>query len=61
MFGSRFFWELVDKAIAESASMQFGAMDGTGIFYSYIQCASEKVTEVLDIVNGIFQNLAKDA
>lgn len=58
--GSRFFWELVDKAIAESASMQFGAMDGTGIFYSYIQCASEKVTEVLDIVNGIFRSLSKD-
>lgn len=58
--GSRFFWELVDKAIAESASMQFGAMDGTGIFYSYFQCASEKAKEVLDIINGIFRSLSKD-
>jgi predicted Zn-dependent peptidase len=27
--GSRFFWELVDKALAEAASMSYGAMDGT--------------------------------
>ncbi|MEJ2048868.1 MAG: insulinase family protein, partial [Calditrichota bacterium] len=36
--GSRFFWEIVDKAVAETASMQFGAMDGTGAFCSYIRC-----------------------
>ena len=58
--GSRFFWELVDKAIAETATMQFGAMDGTGAFCSYIRCASEKSAMVLDIINGIFQNLYKD-
>ncbi len=58
--GSRFFWELVDKALAESASMQFGAMDGTGTFYTYIRCSTENVTKVLDIVNGIFQNLSKN-
>ena len=58
--GSRFFWELVDKALAETASMQFGAMDGTGIFYSYIRCSSENVTKVLDIVRNIFESLSKD-
>ncbi len=58
--GSRFFWELVDKALAEAASMQFGAMDGTGIFYSYIRCSSENVTKVLDIVRNIFDSLSKD-
>ncbi len=58
--GSRFFWELVDKALAESASMQFGPMDGTGAFYSYIRCSSEKVTRVLDTVRGIFSRLVKD-
>ncbi len=56
--GSRFFWELVDKALAEAASMQFGAMDGTGAFCSYIRCSSENVTKVLDIVRGIFDDLA---
>jgi predicted Zn-dependent peptidase len=58
--GSRFFWELVDKALAEAASMQFGAMDGTGVFSSYIRCSGENVTKVLDIVKGIFDDLACD-
>ncbi|MDD5327991.1 MAG: pitrilysin family protein [Phycisphaerae bacterium] len=56
--GSKFFWELVDKALAEAAVMQFGAMDGTGIFCSYISCCSENVSKVLDTVKGIFENLA---
>jgi predicted Zn-dependent peptidase len=58
--GSRFFWELVDKALAEAASMQFGAMDGTGAFCSYIRCSSENVTRVLDIVKSIFDDLVRD-
>ena len=55
--GSRFFWELVDKALAEAATMQFGGMDGTGVFCSYIRCGSENVTKVLATVKGIFQSL----
>ncbi len=58
--GSRFFWELVDKALAEAATMQFGAMDGTGAFYSYISCSTSKVGQVLDIVGGIFRSLSKE-
>jgi predicted Zn-dependent peptidase len=58
--GSRFFWELVDKALAETATMQFGAMDGTGIFCSYMQCSSENVGKVLDIIRGIFDDLARE-
>ncbi len=57
--GSRFFWELVDKALAETATMQFGAMDGTGAFCSYIRCSSENATKVLDIIRGIFESLSK--
>ena len=55
--GSRFFWELVDKALAETATMQFGPMDGTGTFCSYILCAKNNVKRVLDIVRGIFSSL----
>lgn len=58
--GSRFFWELVDKALAEAASMQFGAMDGTGVFCSYIRCGREHVETVLATVSGIFENLSKE-
>jgi len=57
--GSRFFWELVDKALAEEATMQFGAMDGTGIFCSYISCSSENVSKVLDTIKSIFESLSK--
>jgi predicted Zn-dependent peptidase len=58
--GSRFFWELVDKALAESASMQFVPMDGTGVFCSYIRCSSDNVTKVLDIVKNIFNDLTSN-
>jgi predicted Zn-dependent peptidase len=57
--GSRFFWELVDKALAEEATMQFGAMDGTGVFCSYINCSSENVSKVLDTVKSIFESLSR--
>lgn len=58
--GSRFFWELVDKAIADIAAMQFGAMDGTGVFYSYLRCGSDKVDKATEIVNGIFSDISKN-
>jgi len=57
--GSRFFWELVDKALAEAATMQFAPMDGTGAFYSYIRCSSKNVSRVLDIVGSIFSSLSE--
>jgi predicted Zn-dependent peptidase len=57
--GSRYFWELVDKALAEAAAMQFGAMDGTGTFCSYIRCSSENVAKVLDTVRGVFKSLSE--
>jgi len=46
--------------LAEIATMIFGAMDGTGLFYSYIRCSSENVSKVLDIVRGIFQILSEN-
>ena len=58
--GSRFFWELVDKALAEAATMQFGPMDGTGTLYSYIRCNNKSVSQVLGIVRDIFSNLAQN-
>ena len=57
--GSRFFWELVDKALAEEAAMHLGAMDGTGVFLTYIQCSPQNVNTVLDIVNRIFCEVAQ--
>jgi len=58
--GSRYFWELVDKALAEAAVMQFEAMDGTGVFCSYIRCGKENVSQVLETVAGVFANISKN-
>jgi len=58
--GSRFFWELVDKALAEEATMHFGPMDGTGTLYSYILCSSKNVSRVLGVVRDIFDSLSGD-
>ena len=55
--GSRYFWELVDKALAETATMQFASMDGTGALFSYIRCGNENVAKVLDTVSEIFESL----
>jgi len=57
--GSRYFWGLVDKALAETAVMQFEAMDGTGLFCSYIRCGSRNVSHVLETVAGVFADIAK--
>lgn len=58
--GSRFFWEIVDNALAETAAMHAGTMDGTGIFYSYISCGCENVDKVLATVERIFESLSTD-
>jgi predicted Zn-dependent peptidase len=58
--GSRLFWELVDKALAETATMQFGPMDGTGALVSLLRCSSNNVPKVLDIVGDVFHDLSKD-
>lgn len=57
--GSRFFWELVDKALVEAATMQFAPMDGTGTLYSYVCCSSKNVSKVLDIIKRIFNDLSR--
>ena len=57
VYGSRYFWELIDNAVAQNAVMQYGAMDGTGALYSYFQCGKENVDKVLNIVNSIFKDI----
>ena len=59
-YGSRFYWELVDKALAEEASMHFNPMDGTGVFYSYLRCGTANAAKVIGIGDAIFRDLARD-
>lgn len=59
-YGSRYFWDLVDKALVEEAAMHFGPMDGAGMFYNYFCCSPDNGPRVMDIVNGIFQDLSRN-
>nr|MBC8481757.1 insulinase family protein [Planctomycetota bacterium] len=56
--GSRYFWELVDKAIAQCAYMQYAPMDGTGALYSYFQCNKENANTVIEKTNKIFSEIS---
>jgi predicted Zn-dependent peptidase len=56
-YGSRFYWDLVDKALAEEATMHFNPMDGTGMFYCYLRCGLSNAAKVLHIADGIFRDL----
>jgi predicted Zn-dependent peptidase len=57
--GSRFFWELVDKAVAETASLEFSPMDGTGAYFTYIRCSSSHAVKAMEAVNRIFADLMR--
>jgi predicted Zn-dependent peptidase len=55
-----FFWELVDNAIVETASLDFAPMDGSGANYTYIRCSTENTARALEIANKVFADLTKD-
>ena len=58
--GSRFYWALVDNALADTAAMQYESMDGAGAMYSYIRCSSENKDKVMEIVAEIFDDIQRD-
>lgn len=58
--GSRYFWSLIDPAIAEAASMQAEAMDGTGAFYSYFCCDPKSAGKTMDIITAIFKDIGQN-
>ncbi len=58
--GSRYFWSLVDPAIADTAMLELASMDQTGAFCSYVCCDPENAAQVEDILSRIFAELARD-
>ena len=56
--GSRYFWSLVDPAIADTAIMDLSSMDGAGGFCSYVCCNPENAAQVEGILNDLFAALA---
>lgn len=52
--GSRYYWALVDPAIADAAVMHCESMDGAGVFYSYVCCAPDKTSRVIAILDELY-------
>lgn len=52
--GSRYFWSLIDPAIADTAFMELASMDETGAWMSYICCDPDNAAKVEDVLNTLF-------
>lgn len=57
---SRYYWELVDKALAETAAMSIDTMDGTGMLYSYVKCSPDHFSQVLDVIRGVLGDVKRE-
>ena len=55
--GSRYYWALVDPALAETAGMQCESMDGAGAFYTYICCNPDNTEKVLETIDALYQDI----
>lgn len=51
--GSRVFWELIDKGLADAASVDVDEMDRTGFIYGYASAAPDRIEQVGDILGDI--------
>ncbi|MCS7033338.1 MAG: insulinase family protein [Phycisphaerae bacterium] len=58
--GSRFYWALVDKAIAEDADFGFYPHDGCGSFYLALTCAPQNAKQALNIALAELQRVKDD-
>ena len=51
--GSKMYWELIDKGLADSASIDSDERDGTGCMMVYVSTSPSKLDEVVRIARGI--------
>lgn len=62
--GSRLYWNLVDKGIADEADLSFQGLDQTGCFFGYMSCdpaRMEKAEQIFtETVEGIADDLNED-
>ena len=54
--GSKMYWELVDKGLADSASFDSDERDGTGCVMVYVSTSPSKLDEVVKIAKGIVKS-----
>jgi len=53
--GSRLYWELIDKGLVDSASIDTEEMDGTGIILAYASTSPEQLEQVEGILTRILE------
>jgi predicted Zn-dependent peptidase len=58
--GSRMYWELVDRGLAETASLGHYEYLGVGMFYTWLACEPDDVEENLSNLHRIFQQVEAD-
>lgn len=58
--GSRMYWELVDRGLAETASLGHYEYLGLGMFYTWLACEPDLVEENLSRLHAIFRQVEKD-
>jgi predicted Zn-dependent peptidase len=51
--GSRMYWDLIDRGLAESASVDSDERDGCGCFTAYVSTTADKLDEVVSIARDI--------
>jgi predicted Zn-dependent peptidase len=55
--GSRLYWALVDRGLADTAALSLSAYDQAGSFTGYLSAAPERAAQVLDIATGVLQGV----
>lgn len=58
--GSRLYWEVVHPGLAEVAEIGHDASDGDGVYYGYILCDPDNVSEVLMALRHVVRRASDD-
>ncbi|MEJ7652159.1 MAG: pitrilysin family protein [Chloroflexia bacterium] len=58
--GSRLFWEVTQKGLADSVDTDYYGFDGAGMFLTYFSASPERAPEVLTIVRGEMEKLERE-
>jgi predicted Zn-dependent peptidase len=54
--GSRLYWELIDKGLADAASIDNEDMDAAGIVYGYVSAPPERVEQVSGVLKKVMMS-----
>lgn len=54
--GSRLYWDLIDKGLADAASIDNEEMDAVGLVYGYVSAPPERIEQVTDILKHIMES-----